>query len=167
MTQLSPRLRHLYRTYLIFAAVFARILPIWRLAVYALMALLHVISAVMLKPVPEPGKPRLVGADASHAWFSVYIPGKAGWISIPPTILCRLDQHITLAWGRDYSDVTPLKGIAYGGGQHTLSVSVDVLRLVINIVEVSSFAHRFYLMVAKLPTLLFLTLNGDIWLLYI
>jgi transglutaminase-like putative cysteine protease len=40
-----------------------------------------------------------------------------------------LDQHITLAWGRDYADVTPLKGIAFGGGQHTLSVSVDVLRL--------------------------------------
>jgi transglutaminase-like putative cysteine protease len=78
---------------------------------------------------PVPGVPRLVGADASHAWFSVYIPG-SGWLDFDPTNnKVPLDQHITLAWGRDYSDVTPLKGIAYGGGQHTLSVSVDVLRL--------------------------------------
>lgn len=78
---------------------------------------------------PEPGVQRLVGADASHAWFSVYIPD-GGWLDFDPTNnKVPLDQHITLAWGRDYSDVTPLKGIAYGGGQHTLSVSVDVLRL--------------------------------------
>jgi transglutaminase-like putative cysteine protease len=78
---------------------------------------------------PEPGKPRIVGADASHAWFSVYIPG-IGWLDFDPTNnTVPLDQHITLAWGRDYADVTPLKGIAFGGGQHTLSVSVDVLRL--------------------------------------
>ena len=82
-----------------------------------------------VETLPEPGKPRLVGADASHAWFSVYIPG-AGWLDFDPTNnKVPLDQHITLAWGRDYSDVTPLKGIAFGGGQHTLSVSVDVLRL--------------------------------------
>ena len=82
-----------------------------------------------VETLPEPGKPRLVGADASHAWFSVYIPGK-GWLDFDPTNnTVPLDQHITLAWGRDYADVTPLKGIAFGGGQHTLSVSVDVLRL--------------------------------------
>ncbi|MFZ2404749.1 MAG: transglutaminase family protein [Methylobacter sp.] len=78
---------------------------------------------------PEPGKQRLVGADASHAWFAVYVPG-AGWLEFDPTNnKLPFDQHITLAWGRDYTDVTPLKGIAFGGGQHTLSVSVDVLRL--------------------------------------
>ena len=78
---------------------------------------------------PEPGRPRTVGADASHAWFAVYIPG-IGWLDFDPTNnTVPLDQHITLAWGRDYADVTPLKGIAFGGGQHTLSVSVDVLRL--------------------------------------
>ena len=78
---------------------------------------------------PEPGKQRLVGADASHAWFSVYVPG-IGWLDFDPTNnKLPFDQHITLAWGRDYTDVTPLKGIAFGGGQHTLSVSVDVLRL--------------------------------------
>ena len=82
-----------------------------------------------VETAPLPGVPRLVGADASHAWFSVYIPG-SGWMDFDPTNnKVPLDQHITLAWGRDYSDVTPLKGIAYGGGQHTLSVSVDVLRL--------------------------------------
>ena len=78
---------------------------------------------------PEPGKQRLVGADASHAWFAVYVPG-TGWLEFDPTNnKLPFDQHITLAWGRDYTDVTPLKGIAFGGGQHTLSVSVDVLRL--------------------------------------
>lgn len=78
---------------------------------------------------PEPGQQRLVGADASHAWFAVYLPG-TGWLDFDPTNnKLPYDQHITLAWGRDYADVTPLKGIAFGGGQHTLSVSVDVLRL--------------------------------------
>ena len=82
-----------------------------------------------VETLPEPGKTRLVGADASHAWFSVYIPA-LGWMDFDPTNnKVPHDQHITLAWGRDFSDVTPLKGIAFGGGQHTLSVSVDVLRL--------------------------------------
>jgi transglutaminase-like putative cysteine protease len=82
-----------------------------------------------VETLPEPGKQRLTGADASHAWFSVYIPG-TGWLDFDPTNnTVPLDQHITLAWGRDYADVTPLKGIAFGGSQHTLSVSVDVLRL--------------------------------------
>ena len=82
-----------------------------------------------VETLPAPGKQRLVGADASHAWFSVYIPG-TGWLDYDPTNnTVPLDQHITLAWGRDYADVTPLKGIAFGGGQHTLSVSVDVMRL--------------------------------------
>ncbi|MGR9086722.1 MAG: transglutaminase family protein [Gammaproteobacteria bacterium] len=76
-----------------------------------------------------PGLERLSGGDASHAWFAVYIPG-SGWLEFDPTNNIQpLDQHITLAWGRDFADVTPLKGIALGGGRHTLSVSVDVLRL--------------------------------------
>lgn len=82
-----------------------------------------------LETLTQPGKPRLVGADASHAWFSVYVPG-FGWLDFDPTNnTMPSDQHIALAWGRDYSDVTPLKGIAFGGGQHSLSVSVDVLRI--------------------------------------
>ncbi|WP_019866638.1 transglutaminase family protein [Methylovulum miyakonense] len=82
-----------------------------------------------METVPAPGKPRLVGADASHAWFAVYVPD-VGWLDFDPTNnKIPHDQHITLAWGRDYADVTPLKGIAFGGGQHTLSVSVDVMRI--------------------------------------
>ncbi|MDD2725055.1 MAG: transglutaminase family protein [Methylovulum sp.] len=82
-----------------------------------------------METLPLPGKPRLVGADASHAWFAVYVP-EFGWVDFDPTNnKMPHDQHITLAWGRDYADVTPLKGIAFGGGHHTLSVSVDVLRL--------------------------------------
>jgi transglutaminase-like putative cysteine protease len=79
---------------------------------------------------PPTGQARLVGADASHAWFAVYVP-LLGWIDFDPTNnKIPSDQHITLAWGRDYTDVTPLKGIALGGGRHSLTVAVDVLRLV-------------------------------------
>jgi transglutaminase-like putative cysteine protease len=82
-----------------------------------------------LETYSEPGLPKLVGADASHAWFSVYVPG-SGWHDFDPTNnTVPSNQHITLAWGRDYSDVTPLKGIAFGGGYHTLSVAVDVERM--------------------------------------
>lgn len=79
---------------------------------------------------PPPGGPRLVGADASHAWASVYVPGN-GWVDFDPTnALLPTAVHITIAWGRDYSDVTPLKGVILGGGKHTLSVAVDVLPMV-------------------------------------
>jgi len=79
-----------------------------------------------LRTIPPPGKERLVGADASHAWFSVWC-GEAGWIDLDPTNdkVCGID-HIPIAWGRDYSDVAPIRGVFTGGGKHTLSVSVDV-----------------------------------------
>ncbi len=71
---------------------------------------------------------QLVGVAASHAWVSVYSPGQ-GWVDFDPTNnLMPTDQHLTLAWGRDYSDVTPLKGVAFGGGTHELDVAVDVRR---------------------------------------
>jgi len=80
-----------------------------------------------IETLPPPGKERLVGADASHAWFSVFLPG-TGWLDFDPTNnQLPADRHITVAWGRDYADVTPLKGVAYGGGEHDLKVSVDVL----------------------------------------
>ena len=82
-----------------------------------------------IETVRDPGQPRLVGADASHAWFSTWAPG-TGWFDFDPTndqIPPR--QHITTAWGRDYSDVTPLKGVLFGGGEHVLEVAVDVTRL--------------------------------------
>lgn len=79
-----------------------------------------------LHTLPPPGKPRLIGADASHAWLAIYIPG-FGWVDLDPTNnIIPGDQHLTLAWGRDYSDVTPVKGTVLGGGQHVLSVAVDV-----------------------------------------
>jgi transglutaminase-like putative cysteine protease len=75
---------------------------------------------------PPPGQPRLVGTDASHAWLSVFIPG-FDWVAIDPTNdVIPSDQHILLARGRDYDDVSPIKGIIIGGGRHTVSVSVDV-----------------------------------------
>jgi len=75
---------------------------------------------------PPPGKPRLVGADASHAWLAVFVPGH-GWIPLDPTNdLVPGELHITVAWGRDYSDVTPVRGVIMGGGRHDLWVSVDV-----------------------------------------
>ena len=82
-----------------------------------------------LETDPPPGKERLVGADASHAWFSVFQPGW-GWLDLDPTNNQRPgERYVTLAWGRDYADVTPLKGVAYGGGEHELRVAVDVLRM--------------------------------------
>lgn len=75
---------------------------------------------------PAPGCPELRGADASHAWFAAYAPD-VGWLDFDPTN----DQNppgrrITTAWGRDYGDVTPLKGVLFGGGEHTLDVAVEV-----------------------------------------
>jgi transglutaminase-like putative cysteine protease len=81
-----------------------------------------------LRTTPPPGKERLVGGDASHAWLSVWCPG-FGWIDLDPTNnQVPSDQHITLAWGRDYGDVTPIKGVILGGRHHSISVSVDVVR---------------------------------------
>jgi len=78
---------------------------------------------------PPPGKPRLVGADASHAWVSVYC-GEAGWLDLDPTNDCVVDdEHITLAWGRDFSDVTPMRGVILGGGEQDLEVRVTVTPL--------------------------------------
>ncbi len=77
---------------------------------------------------PPPDQEPLEGADASHAWFSVYLP-QLGWVDFDPTNnQIPADQHITVAWGRDYSDVTPLKGVVFGSGTHALSVSVDCQR---------------------------------------
>jgi transglutaminase-like putative cysteine protease len=81
-----------------------------------------------LETLPPPGQPRLEGADASHAWFAVYVP-EYGWAEYDPTNDCMPgEQHITVAWGRDYGDVVPLKGVMIGGGEHELEVRVDVVR---------------------------------------
>lgn len=79
-----------------------------------------------LRTYPPPGRPRLVGADASHAWVSAYCPG-SGWLDMDPTNnVVPSDGHVTLAWGRDYGDVSPLRGLILGGGAHTLKVAVDM-----------------------------------------
>ncbi|WP_439860922.1 transglutaminase family protein [Pseudomonas sp. MBLB4136] len=78
---------------------------------------------------PPPGQPRLIGADASHAWVSVYCP-RQGWVDFDPTNNIRPAlEHITLAWGRDFADVSPLRGVILGGGSHDPEVQVTVLPL--------------------------------------
>ncbi len=80
-----------------------------------------------VRTVPPPGQQRLVGADASHAWPSVYC-GDAGWLDVDPTNNALVsDSHITLAWGRDYKDVCPLQGVIVGGGDHRIHIAVDVI----------------------------------------
>jgi transglutaminase-like putative cysteine protease len=76
---------------------------------------------------PAAGEQRLTGADASHAWFSVWCP-EFGWVEFDPTNNMQAqNEHITLGWGRDYSDVSPTRGFIHGGGAQTLDVAVDVI----------------------------------------
>lgn len=84
------------------------------------------VSGYILTHPPE-GQPRLQGADASHAWVSVWIPGQ-GWIDLDPTnnMSCR-DEHITVACGRDYADVNPLRGAVTGGGEQQIHVAVTMM----------------------------------------
>lgn len=75
---------------------------------------------------PPPGQKKLQGADASHAWISIWAP-ETGWVDFDPTNgLIVQDEHVTVAFGRDYIDVSPISGVLIGGGAHTVSVSVDV-----------------------------------------
>jgi transglutaminase-like putative cysteine protease len=79
-----------------------------------------------LHTVPPAGSARLVGADASHAWVSLYCPG-LGWIDLDPTNdMIPQEMHIVLAWGRDYDDVSPIKGVNLGGGRQSVRVAVSV-----------------------------------------
>lgn len=79
-----------------------------------------------LRTYPPPGRPRLIGADVSHAWLSAYCPG-VGWLDVDPTNnVVPSCNHVMLAWGRDYGDVSPLRGMILGGREHTLKVAVDV-----------------------------------------
>jgi len=79
-----------------------------------------------LRTYPPPGRPRLVGADASHAWVSVYCPG-SGWLDVDPTNnVIPSRSHVTLAWGRDYGDLSPVRGVILGGRDHKLDVGVDM-----------------------------------------
>lgn len=81
-----------------------------------------------LATTPPPGKPRLVGADASHAWVAVWLPSSESWLMLDPTNDQAVDdRYVTVAWGRDYSDVPPVKGVIFTEAKEsTLHVSVDV-----------------------------------------
>jgi transglutaminase-like putative cysteine protease len=79
-----------------------------------------------IETVPPVGKEKLIGTDASHAWFSVYIP-HYGWVDFDPTNnQIPKNQHIVVAHGRDYYDVPPLKGVIYSMGKNTMEVAVDL-----------------------------------------
>ncbi|HTB23767.1 MAG TPA: transglutaminase family protein [Puia sp.] len=81
-----------------------------------------------IETISPEGVEKLIGSDASHAWFSIYIP-KLGWTDFDPTNNCIVsDQHITIGWGRDYADIAPMEGIILSSGSHELTVSVDVKR---------------------------------------
>ena len=80
-----------------------------------------------LRTLPAPGKERLIGSDQSHAWVSAYCGSELGWVDFDPTNNCRCStDHIPIAWGRDYTDIVPIKGVFLGGGEPVLTVSVDV-----------------------------------------
>ena len=86
------------------------------------------VSGYLLTRPPE-GQPKLVGADASHAWAELWCP-EQGWLALDPTNAAPADlDHVTLAWGRDYADVAPLRGVLRGGGVATLTVRVTVAPL--------------------------------------
>ena len=76
---------------------------------------------------PAPGTVRRRGADQSHAWVSAWMGPDQGWVQLDPTngIVVR-DEHVILAWGRDFSDISPLRGVLLGGGDHRLEVNVDL-----------------------------------------
>lgn len=76
---------------------------------------------------PPPGRPRLMGVDASHAWVAAWCPA-LGWVEFDPTNdQCADTRYITLAWGSDFADVVPLRGVILGGGSQDMDVSVSVI----------------------------------------
>jgi transglutaminase-like putative cysteine protease len=84
-----------------------------------------------IRTIPPPGKPRLAGADATHAWVSVWCGSELGWVGIDPTNAIDVgNDHITLAIGRDFSDVSPIYGVFLGSGAQELEVGVDVIPVV-------------------------------------
>lgn len=81
-----------------------------------------------IETLPPAGEEKLFGADASHAWFSVFIP-RFGWFDFDPTNnIIPYDQHIVLGYGRDYADIAPIQGVVFGSGRSNVSVTVDVTR---------------------------------------
>ncbi len=109
------------------AGVFVKILRKWPLVACAPLACRLAMSVVLAYDTSA-WQARLVGADQSHAWYSLYCGPETGWIDFDPTNNCICNKdHIPIAWGRDYQDVVPVRGVFLGGGNHTLKVSVDVM----------------------------------------
>jgi transglutaminase-like putative cysteine protease len=80
-----------------------------------------------LRTRPPPGQPARRGADQSHAWVGAWLGPEFGWIDLDPTNdLVVRDEHVVLAWGRDYGDISPVRGVILGGGRHSVSVGVDL-----------------------------------------
>lgn len=80
-----------------------------------------------LRTLPPAGEVRRRGADQSHAWVSAWLGPEFGWVDLDPTNnLLVGEEHVTLAWGRDFQDISPLRGVILGGGRHTLHVGVDL-----------------------------------------
>ncbi|WP_298283780.1 transglutaminase family protein [Acidocella sp.] len=80
-----------------------------------------------LRTLPPPGQVKRRGADQSHAWIGAWCGPETGWVDFDPTNnLIVADEHVTLAWGRDFADVSPLRGIILGGGRHIVRVGVDL-----------------------------------------
>ena len=80
-----------------------------------------------IRTKPPPGQPRRQGSDQSHAWVGCWLGPEHGWVDLDPTNnLVVRDEHVVLGWGRDYGDVSPIRGVILGGGEHSLSVSVDL-----------------------------------------
>lgn len=80
-----------------------------------------------IRTKPPPGQVKRKGADQSHAWVGAWLGPEFGWIDIDPTNgICIRDEHVLLGWGRDFSDVSPVRGVILGGGDHSVLVSVDL-----------------------------------------
>jgi transglutaminase-like putative cysteine protease len=80
-----------------------------------------------LRTKPPPGQIPRRGADQSHAWVGAWLGPEHGWVDLDPTNdLVVRDEHVVLAWGRDYGDISPVRGVILGGGAHTLEVGVDL-----------------------------------------
>ncbi len=83
-----------------------------------------------LETLPPPGQDKLIGADASHAWVALWCGAAVGWVDLDPTNdLLPGERHVTIGWGRDFSDVSPLRGTTWGAGEQWLLVGVDVTRV--------------------------------------
>jgi transglutaminase-like putative cysteine protease len=80
-----------------------------------------------LRTRPPPGKKARRGVDQSHAWVGCWLGPALGWVDLDPTNnLVVHDEHVVLAWGRDYGDISPVRGVLLGGGDHRVSVAVDL-----------------------------------------